>query len=60
MKADQEKTRRIDELDQLKDELNKSNEDLKTQLSQIQQGAISAIVEKDSIIADLEQKMVEL
>ena len=46
MKSEQEKKRKIAELDELNQQLSQSNEDLKTQLAQIQQGAISALLEK--------------
>lgn len=46
MKSEQEKKRKIAELDELNQQLSQSNEDLKTQFGQIQQGAISALLEK--------------
>lgn len=58
MKAEQEKKRKIAELDELNQQLSQSNEDLKTQLAQIQKGAISALLEKEGIIGDLEQKII--
>lgn len=60
MKSEQEKKRKIAELDELNQQLSQSNEDLNTQLAQIQQGAISALLEKEGIIGDLEQKIIEL
>lgn len=50
MKADQEKKKKIGELDELNEEVTRERDEVKTQLEQIQQGAISAILEKDSII----------
>lgn len=58
MKSEQEKKRKIAELDELNQQLSQSNEDLKTQFAQIQQGAISALLEKEGIIGDLEQKII--
>lgn len=37
--------------------MTKASEEVRLQLTQIQQGAISAILEKDNIIQDLEEKL---
>ena len=44
MKADQEKKKKIGELDELNEEVTRERDEVKTQLEQIQQGAISAIL----------------
>lgn len=60
LKAEQQRKRKIGDLESENEELEKGAYELREQLDQIKEGAIAAIVEKDSIITDLQQKIMGL